>query len=327
MAKSMRANSPAEIEKAIEKLSNNHVDTDREEQLQMVFERLFVGEGKLAAPRLFSNGLETRGIAVVGDPGSGKTELISKFFERHPLFDLQAGIETARCLHVTVPNPATIKSVGLELLKALGYPKTSDRRERWAIWDIVKHRLHSFGIQVLWIDEAHDLYASCSAREQDDLLKTLKSLMQGEHAVVVILSGTKPVADLLAVDRQVGRRFSQVNLPPISFTSDGESLSNLLSTYCERVGLIAEVNDDLIQSLIFAAHDQFGLAIEISIGAIEMALRSGHSSLTKRDFIEYWSLQEGCSFEANVFSTNQFVEPESGLQPKTGRTRTGKRSK
>jgi len=323
----MRVKSPAEIETAIEKLSNNHVVTDREEQLQLVFERLFVGEGKLATPRLFSNGLETRGIAVVGDPGSGKTELISKFFERHPLFDLRTGIEIARCIHVTVPNPATIKSVGLELLKALGYPEISDRRERWAIWDIVKYRLHSFGVQVLWIDEAHDLYASCSAREQSDLLKTLKSLMQGEHAVVVILSGTKLVADLLAVDRQVGRRFSQVHLPPISFTSDGESLSHLLSTYCERVGLIAEVDDDLIQSLIFAAHDQFGLAIEISIGAIEMALRSGHSSLTKRDFVEYWSMQEGCSLEGNIFWTNRIVEPESDPQPKAGRTRTGKRSK
>ncbi|MEN8832034.1 TniB family NTP-binding protein [Pacificibacter sp.] len=327
MAKSAKAKSPAEIEKAIEKLSNNHVETEREEQLQLVFQRLFLGESPMTTPRLFSNGLETHGIAVVGEPGSGKTELISEFLEKHTAFDLAAGIKQGGCVHVTVPNPATIKSVGLELLKALGYTKTSDRRERWAIWDIVKHRLQLLGVQVLWIDEAHDLYASCSAREQDDLLKTLKSLMQGEHAVVVILSGTKPVADLLAVDRQVGRRFNKIILPPISLTNDGESLFNLLSTYCERVGLTAEIDNDLIQSLIFAAHDQFGLAIEISIGAIEMALRNGHASLTKRDFVDFWSIQEGCSLEANVFWTNRFVEPENALQSNGARSRSGAHSK
>ena len=311
---------PTEIAEAIEKLSAIHVSTDREKQLQTTFERLFVlDDGNAIAPRLFSKGLETRGIAVVGEPGSGKTELISEFLCKHQHFNLRAGIEDAACLHITVPSPATLKSVGLELLKALGYVKISDRRERWAIWDLVKHRLSLLGIRVLWIDEAHDLYTCSSVREQEDLLKTLKSLMQGEHAVVVVLSGTKPVSDLMKIDRQVGRRFSKIELPPITYVNDGEALSGLLKGFAERVNLDIQGDDDLVRCLIGAARSQFGLAIEITIGAIEMALLNGHTTLGRQDFVDYWGMQEGGSLEGNVFWTNRceellLVEPPTDPQ-------------
>lgn len=302
---------PAEIAGAIEALSATHVDTSREETLRQAFERLFRWEGEEVRARLFANDLETRGILVIGDSGSGKTELVSHFLETQAAFRGGAGVEQAGYLHVTVPSPATLKSVGLEILKALGYTQVSERRERWAIWELVKHRLTLLGINVLWVDEAHDLYASGSVREQEDLLKTLKSLMQGEHAVVLILSGTKRVADLMKVDQQVGRRFTKIELPPITFTQDGEALMALISAYAERVGLRATPTDDLVQCLIHAAHDQFGLAIEIVIGAIEMALRNGRSEVGQEDFIEYWGMQEGCSIEANVFHTNLFADPHN----------------
>lgn len=327
MTKTKRPVTESEIAEAIRALSSIHVDTAGIGELGAAFERLFIGEGEEVLPRKYSNYLETRGVAVVGKPGSGKTELISKFFENHRSFDLTAGIENSGCIHVTVPNPATIKSVGLELLRALGYPETSDRRERWAIWDMVKHRLNLLGVHALWIDEAHDLYASCSAREQDDLLKMLKSLMQGEHAVVVILSGTEPIADLMAVDRQVGRRFYKLNLPSISFSSHGAGLFDLLSTFSEWVGLSAKIDEDLVRCLIAAAQQQFGLAIEISIGAIETALRIGHETLSREDFVDFWGLQEGCCIEDNVFWTNQFVKSEAGFrsgsahQPKKGKSK------
>ncbi|UWR49781.1 TniB family NTP-binding protein [Phaeobacter inhibens] len=299
---------PADIAGVIEALSDIHVETQREEDLRAAFDRLFVWDETAVKPRYFTKGLETRGLAVVGDPGSGKTELISHFLENHERFHLGSDLEEAGCLHVTVPSPATLKSVGLEILKALGYSKMSERRERWAIWEMVKHRLSLLGVRVLWIDEAHDLYASGSAREQEDLLKTLKSLMQGEHAVVVVLSGTKPVAELLKTDGQVGRRFGKIHLPPVTVASDGEAVEGLLHAFCDRAGLDAQVDSDLIHCLIAAAQSQFGLVIEISIGAIEMALYDRSAKLSRQSFVDYWGMQEGCAIEDNVFWSNRFGE-------------------
>ncbi len=301
---------PADIAGVVEALSNIHVETQREEDLRAAFDRLFAWDETAVKPRYFTKGLETRGLAVVGDPGSGKTELVSHFLANHERFRLGADLEEAGCLHVTVPSPATLKSVGLEILKALGYSKVSDRRERWAIWEMVKHRLSLLGVRVLWIDEAHDLYASGSAREQEDLLKTLKSLMQGDHAVVVILSGTKPVAELLKTDRQVGRRFSKIHLPPVTVASDGEAIERFLRGTCSRVGLDVEIDSDLIHCLIAAAQSQFGLVIEISIGAIEMALYDGSAKLSRQNFVDYWRIEQGCAVEANVFWSNRFGEFE-----------------
>ncbi|MFG6535692.1 TniB family NTP-binding protein [Sulfitobacter sp. 1A16787] len=313
----------ASIERAIQQLSAIHVETQRDDQTRTAFNRLFFGEGAGFSPRFFAEGQETRGVAIVGAPGSGKTALVSHILSEHPSLHFKGELGVTKCLQVTVPSPATLKSVGLELLKALGYPQVSERRERWAIWEMVKHRLSVLGIKVLWIDEAHDIYNAGNVREKEDLLKTLKSLMQGPQAIVVVLCGTEPVAELLRSDHQVARRFSQVRLPPISFASDGDGLMNLIRSYAGRVELGVEIDPDLTQCLLHAARDQFGMAIEIAIGAIETALRSRRPSLTRQDFIDYWFMQESCPLDENVFTTGNYSAWED-REVRANRANSGK---
>jgi len=298
------------IGNAIKELSEIYVETQRDDQTRAAFDRLFSGVGAKFAPRSYTKGHDTRGVAVIGAPGSGKTALVDHMLSQHPSLQFKGELGVTKCLHITVPSPATLKSVGLELLKALGYPQVSERRERWAIWEMVKHRLSVLGIKVLWIDEAHDIYNAGNAREKEDLLKTLKALMQGPQAIVLVLCGTNPVSELLRSDHQVGRRFSKIRLTPISFVSDGDGLMNLTSSYAGRVGLEAELDADLIQNLLYAAREQFGLAIEIVIGAIETALRSNRPSLTRQDFIDYWFTQESCPLDENVFATGNYSASE-----------------
>jgi hypothetical protein len=303
MSKHSKIVSLEEIENAVEQLSSIHVETVRDEHTQAAFNRMFSGEGASFSPRFFASGRETRGVAIVGAPGSGKTALVSHIISKHPDLHFDGGLGATRGLQITVPSPATLKSVGLEILKELGYRQVSERRERWAIWEMVKHRLSYLGIKVLWIDEAHDIYNAGSVREKEDLLKTLKSLMQGPQAIVLVLCGTEPVAELLSSDQQVARRFSQIRLPPISFASDGDGLMNLIKSYADRVGLTVEIDSDLILCLLHAARLQFGMAIEIAIGAIETALRSARATLTRQDFVDYWFMQESCPLDENVFAT------------------------
>ena len=45
-----------------------------------------------------------------------------------------------------------------------------------------------------------------STREIEDMLKTLKSLMQGEGAVIVVLTGSETLWQIASYDDQVKRR-------------------------------------------------------------------------------------------------------------------------
>lgn len=45
---------------------------------------------------------------------------------------------------------------------------------------------------MIWIDEAQDLFCA----DRNLILRALKSLMQGEHAITIIVSGTLATPDL-----------------------------------------------------------------------------------------------------------------------------------
>jgi len=73
-----------------------------------------------------------------------------------------------------------------QLLAESGYPSVNRYREVWSRWGILRHRFMMLKTAVLWIDEAHDLFCA----DRNLILRAIKSLMQGESAVIVILSGT-----------------------------------------------------------------------------------------------------------------------------------------
>ena len=92
-------------------------------------------------------------------------------------------------------------------------------REGWSLWETLRGRLKDQGITVLWIDEAHDLF--CADRHL--ILRALKSLMQGDEAVIPILSGTERLHEIVRSDPQVQRRLSTLILPPVSEVTDGQA--------------------------------------------------------------------------------------------------------
>jgi hypothetical protein len=201
-----------------------------------------------------------------------------------------------------VPNPATLKSVGLEILKATGYPEPAKRRQTsWQIWSDVRTRFELLGTTVLIIDEAHDLFPKPSKSEASDIFKTLKSLMQGESAVIVILSGVSSLWRSIAFDDQVDRRFSKFELPPVATAADRKLVWNMLCRYCQLAGIERPEQGDLVDRLAHAARQRLGLCIEQIINAIEVALLRGDARLDVQHFADAFFRQESCTVAENVF--------------------------
>lgn len=293
----------------MQSLRARHVTGPRDAEFRSHLERLLRRDdtGNLTAEAVrYSATGETRGILVVDGPGGGKSTTVAHQLATLPA--LQVGSQgTPAWLGVSVPSPATLKSMGSEILRHSGYPNLSDRREVWSIWDQIRSRLKMLGVCVLWIDEAHDLF--CKDRAM--ILRALKSLMQGDEAVIVILSGPEQLHEIIRSDPQVQRRFSTMQLRPVCAATDGEDFHDLIEAYCAQADLKSHLSADLVARLFHASRYRFGRSIETALNAIEAALGSGDDGLTNDHFAQAWAMLEGCAPGGNVF----LVDDWSSIDP------------
>lgn len=284
-------------------LRSAYVHTGRDEAFLVHLNRLLKRDeaGRpVAEPVVFTATGETRGIVLVDGAGGGKTSLVHRALSQHPALRADAP-DKVRWISVRVPSPATLKSLGLEILRQSGYPEVSESRKRWDIWNLVRQRMQRLGTVVLWIDEAHDLFRANKPHEIEDMLKTLKALMQGDGAVIVILTGIEILWQIASFDDQVKRRYSKVDLPSVSEATDGKLLWRIIEKYSADAGLEPPEQGDLVARLVHASRGRFGRCIENTINAIETALLAGDEFLDVQHFAEAWGMQEGCALGENVF--------------------------
>jgi len=314
---------PAEIAQIMDKLRRRRINTNRDTDFACHLERLLCrhDNGDLShEPRRFSDGRETRGVMVIDGAGGGKTTLIARALERHPVLVGKTG---RHYLDASVPSPATFKSMGNTLLHRSGYPVIAGNREGWSWWETLRGRLKDLGITVLWIDEAHDLFCA----DKNLILRAIKALMQGDEAIIPILSGTEMLREIVRSDPQVQRRFSTLVLPPVSEAADGNCFWHVLDEYCRTAGLQPPTDIDLMPRLFHAARYRFGRCVDTIIGAIEQALEGNASSLDIGHFAEFWGIQEGCFLDQNVFTAVdwQSVDPDRDEQHEMPRARRRRR--
>lgn len=292
-----------EIQAILDELRDIYVKTPRDQVFRDHLDRLLKCDEHdvpLPCPVTFTRTGETRGIALVDGPGGGKTSLVKHNLLRHPAF-ANPRANTTPIVAASVPSPATLKSLALEIIRETGFPAPSSRTSAWELWRLVRVRLACCGAVVLWIDEAHDLFRKRSTSEVEDMLRMLKSLMLGDGAVIVILTGVDALWRIASCDDQVKRRYSKIELPPISNVRDGKALARQIAIFCERAGMAPPTEPDLIPRLIFASRERFGRCIENIIHAIELALKDGADQLDMQHFAEAWTMQEERGFRENVF--------------------------
>lgn len=294
-----------DIRAVTNELRSQYIKMGRDRQFRATIDRLLnCDEESNLIPDLvdFTASGEARGLVVTDGAGGGKTSLVRHALVNHPA--LQPS-ETALmpCVSVSVPSPATAKSVGHAVLNATGYPSKNENPTAQRIWADVALRFGLLGTAVLWIDEAHDVFPKRAKGEAPEILNTLKSLMQGEAAVIVILSGVDSLWANISLDDQVKRRYRRFALPEVSAGADRKMLWGLLGHFAGRADLEMPEEGDLIERVIHAGRHRFGRCVEQMIDAIEAALMLGDCKLEMHHFAEVFFAQEGCSVAENVFLT------------------------
>jgi type II secretory pathway predicted ATPase ExeA len=279
---------------------------------------------------------EARGVAVIGNSGSGKSTAVAHFFRGHnTLRMLSHETETADIASFLVPSPATLKGVGISCLNGLGYPLMRDRTAG-IIWELVQSHLRELQIMFLHLDEAQDLMGSQSEREMLAVVNTLKSVMQNRHwPVSIVLSGLPTLKTLLNLDPQLGRRFTPINFGQVDDIQDGQNVRALVQQYAQAAGVASSedvATDDFVARLVHAAANEFGILIEIIIGAIELCMRQNESTLEKTHFIAEFLRRTGCVDDLNPFVRHDFSDlnprlllpSREDMQPSGAPARRGK---
>ena len=287
-----------DIAQVLSRLARRHVEAPWEQRFRFQLDRLLgpVEDGTSLLRPILDPKKETRGVLAIAGAGGGKTWTVHRTLARHP--GLQSPGEGRQpYLSSIVPSGATYKSMAQQLLTDSGYAHDSGRRPGWETWQMFRHRMRMLGTAVLWIDEAHDLFQ----REKENILPSLKSLMQGDGAVVLVLTGTEALDAVIRSDDQVKRRFTTVRIPEVSVEQDGANFEALIQEYCAIAGLDALVEPDLVGRLAVAARSRFGRMISTIVMAIEQALVMGDDILTMDHFAEAYDHQEGCEPHRNVF--------------------------
>ncbi|KIT15593.1 TniB family NTP-binding protein [Jannaschia aquimarina] len=308
------------IQDVMDTIRRLHVGTEADEALREQIDRLLRRneEGDLLPePVRVGRTAETRGILFVDAAGAGKTTAVSRALEKHPALGGADGEATA-FLAATVPTEPTLKAMAIKLLQEADYPNRSSgaklertRRTSFQLFDHLRELMDRNGQIVLWIDEAHDLMA----RDPEQILRAVKSLMQDDKSVIVILSGTERLGELIRSDPQVQRRFTIVAPDPLSVATDRERLLDILDHYCERTSLGRIEDETVVPRLLVAARDRFGRAIEMMQGAVEQAMMEEADTLDLWHFALAWGMREGTDRETNPFVVDDWARIDPDAQP------------
>ena len=301
----------AEIEAMLAPLRRRHVPAPWEPSLAYQIDRRLKHEGGRILPEaLLTASGESLGVLVVAGAGGGKTWTVRRTLRRHPA--LMGGSEAERfVVESTVPSGATYKSMAQQLLADSGYAAPSLRRPGWDMWAMFRERMRVLKTAVLWIDEAHDLLC----KDRETVLPAVKSLMQGEGAAVVILSGTEALAEVVHSDPQVRRRFSHVRIPTLSAEASRKAFEVVIAEYCAIVGLREALAPDIFGRLALASRQRFGRAAVLIVDAIEQALVRGDACLGIDHFADAYELQEGCEPDRNVFLAAGWTAIDPDVDP------------
>lgn len=315
-----------EISAILQKLRGLYLDTPRDATFHAHLERLLTRDevGNLThVPVRFTDGRETRGVMVIDGAGGGKTSLVARALKRHPAMAAPEG-GLPRYINARVPTPVTFKGMGTTLLRKSGYDLSASVNTAWQVWDKLRVRLKHLGISVLWIDEAHDFFCA----DRDLILRALKSLTQGDDALIIILSGTERLRDIIRTDDQLMRRFTVQNLPPVDSATDTDNFLQVINAYCRLAGLDDPVEPDLVPRLFHAGRYRFGRSIETVIDSIEVAMNAGASRLSLGHFADLHFMKEGCARAENPFVARDWAHidldaPEAVPEPRRRARRRG----
>ena len=285
------------------------------------------------------NRIETRALVVTGKTGAGKSSLITRVISAHPSFP-SYGVPWSGCRAVAIstPSPCSPKTLGIEILRVLGYSMSAERSLA-TIFIRVRDRIQFLGKLVLVFDEVHNVLKNANKTEVDEIRTMFKTFMvTTDWPVVLVLSGLPeivPFFEGLAETDDKGkpkpdskgelRRRSQfVHLRSLRLPDDTDMVTAALKDVIEGaagLSLPADAKHTIVPRLIHAGLYELGSTLQLAREAIGEAIsaKTPETCVGLEQFRLAYKARTGCADSVNPFVVTDWIKLDCTLVLKENR--------
>ncbi len=246
------------------------VDNGRDTVLRNSFDRFLT---YVTARQRYGRRGKGNAYFITGESGAGKTDIVENLLVGHPV--LQPVAHRSKLIRpwvqVALQGPATLRALGADILKAIGYPVKPSMREN-EVWRILPGQLLEANVFLIHIDETQHLLAKGADKA---VASAIKGLMNNKPwPVSFILSGKPELNNLIVHDDQAERRSFSLVLDALDPEADRDLIVKIIKKHCDAAGLGHEafVNSDMPERIAHAANHQFGRICEVVILGIHVAI-------------------------------------------------------
>lgn len=283
-----------------------------------------IATGKSAVAKQYFDGVLDRvdggleGVCLVlhGPTGAGKTHIV-KHLRKDPVlqtFETEEGIQRPM-LALDAPSPCTLRTLGMRMLKHLGYrPRKTLRREH-EVWDRVFANLHAQGVGLVFIDEMHNVLAGRNNAEREKIAMTLKSLMVSEtNPIQIILSGLDELGTFIHKHEEVERRSHFIEVTPLR-SRDRSKAVRFLKDLQIQLGFPGSCfdKDDMPERFMLASQGYIGRIAYFAQEAAALAVSLNDATIAAEYLGEAYRRPYGVSPDNNPFlmaNISQFRVPK-----------------
>lgn len=260
-----------------------------------------------------------RAYFITGASGAGKTSAVRHMLANSPVLQPQStsyGL-IKPVISVTLSGPCTLKILGRMILTEAGYP-LRQKLDQGELWEMLPKILHNKKVLIIHVDETqHMLRQTETDFERKNVAKALKGVMNYEPwPISFIMTGMPETTELCRMDEQIERRASFVELPDVALPAERKLVERIISRLCSAGALGAQqvIESDLPERIAHAARYRYGRITQITIAAIQTALRMESSALTAEHFARVYqdhSHAHGYD-EMNPFLVNNWRQLDPG---------------
>ncbi|BBU63064.1 hypothetical protein MSC49_29990 [Methylosinus sp. C49] len=201
---------------------------------------------------------EAFGLVIRGVSGVGKSHTMKHLIEcgdpRLAAYSDEFG-DVRPVVYVRAPAPCDLTTLGIELYFKLTGKRLSPRGRPAEIWSRVRPALYNTGVCVIFIDEMHHVFLGKTHDQRENLMSTLKGLLQGvddeelaallgplpptvdPYPIGLVMAGLPSLKRLIALDDQLRMRCRFKAFAPLRTTArDQAKLKAFIEFYAKGIG-------------------------------------------------------------------------------------------